>query len=137
MIGKWRRKRGGILGQSIQDEYLYPILLSVHTKSKNKDSVFDDDREKLQELVAECKAKLENISEDLVPIPSKGSELKHYMVAEGFTTGALSPGYSKDQYMTAYAEMDMFVLVIECPFGNQDTQAYLSGIKAYASAGYG
>lgn len=39
---------------------------------------------------------------------------------EGFTTGALSPGFSKDQYVTAYAEMDIYVLVIQCPFGNQE-----------------
>ena len=39
---------------------------------------------------------------------------------EGFHRGNLYPGLSSDQYITFYAEMDMYLLVIMCPFGNQE-----------------
>ena len=38
----------------------------------------------------------------------------------GLTTGSLYAGMSHNQFATAYAEMDMYVLVIQCPFGNQE-----------------
>ncbi|MFH0263437.1 DUF1989 domain-containing protein [Vibrio barjaei] len=40
----------------------------------------------------------------------------------GFSVGALHPGknYEGGQYISFYAEMDSFVLVSMCPFGNQD-----------------
>lgn len=39
---------------------------------------------------------------------------------EGFHQGVLFPGKSSNQHITFYAEMDMYILVIMCPFGNQE-----------------
>ena len=39
---------------------------------------------------------------------------------DGFMVGTLYPGFSHNQYITFYAEMDMYILVIQCPFGNQE-----------------
>lgn len=38
----------------------------------------------------------------------------------GFCVGGLFPGKSMNQYVSLYAEMDCYMLVIQCPFGNQE-----------------